>query len=146
MENKNFQSLRYNVLDTTEDIVLENSCDNPDSNYFNIAIKNFETPYVIPEEFFKDHLSDTLSFLHVNLRRISKNFENFKLFLSSLGFTFNLLCLFKTCLHETRSSNKSLYELPNYTSTHQVRKKRRREESQGRSTNLESLKCEMIGA
>ena len=38
LENKNFESLKYSTLDATEDILLDNSCD-PDSNYFNTAIK-----------------------------------------------------------------------------------------------------------
>ena len=51
-------------------------------------MKNFDTPYVIPEDFhgqFKDHISDGLSFLHIKIRSINKNFENFKVFLSFLG-------------------------------------------------------------
>ena len=44
----------------------------------------------MPEGFhsqFKDHIYDGVSFLHINRRSINKNFENFNLFLSSLGFT-----------------------------------------------------------
>ena len=98
LENKNFELLKYNISDATEDILLDNSCD-PDSSDFNTEIKNFDTPYVIPEEFhsqFKNHMSDGLSFLHVNIRSINKNFENFKLFLSSLGFTFSVICFYET--------------------------------------------------
>ena len=127
LENKSFESLKYNISDATEDILLDNSCD-PDSNYFNTEIKNFDTPYVIPEEFhiqFKSHISDGLSFLHINIRSINKNFENFNLFLSSLAFTFSVICFSETCLDKTTISNESLYELPNYTSIHQVRKQKR---------------------
>ena len=130
MENKSFESLKHNISDATEDILLDNSCD-PDSNYFNREIKNFDTPYVIPEEFhseFKNHMSDGLSFLHIDIRSINKNFENFKLFFSSLGFTFRVICFSETRLDETTISNKSLYELPDYTSIHQVRKQKEREE------------------
>ena len=38
LENKNFESLKYNISDATEDILLDNSCD-PDSNYFNTEKK-----------------------------------------------------------------------------------------------------------
>ena len=105
LENKNFESLKYNISDATEDILLDNSCD-PDSNYFNTETKNFDTPYVIPEEFhsqFKNQLPDGLSFLHINIRSINKNFEKFKLFLSSLGFTFSVFCYSETWLDETTS-------------------------------------------
>ena len=37
LEHKNFESLTY-ISDATEDIFIGNSCD-PDSNYFNAAIK-----------------------------------------------------------------------------------------------------------
>ena len=47
LENKNFESLKHNISDPTEDILLDNSC-NPDSNYFNTAIKILDTLYVIP--------------------------------------------------------------------------------------------------
>ena len=94
-KNKNFQWLKYNIFVATEDIVLDNSRD-PDSNYFITKIKHFNTPYVKPEEFhsqFKNHMSGCLSFLHINMRSINKNFENVKLFLSSLGFTFSVVSL-----------------------------------------------------
>ena len=73
-------------------------------------------------------MSDGLSFLHIDIRSINKNFENFKLFFSSLRFTFRVICFSETRLDETTISNKSLYELPNYTSIHQVRKQKEREE------------------
>ena len=50
VENKNFDSLKCNMSDAVDDILLDSSCD-PDSNYFNTEIKNFDTPYVKPEEF-----------------------------------------------------------------------------------------------
>ena len=127
LENKSFKSLKYNMSDATEDILLDNSCDS-DSNYFNTEIKSFDTPHVIPEEFhsqFKNHMSDGLSFFQNNIKSVNKNFENFKLFLSSLAFTFSVICFSETWLDETTISNKSLYELPNYTSIHQVRKQKR---------------------
>ena len=74
--------------------------------------KNFDAPYVIPEEFycqFKEHISDGLSFLHINIRGINKNFENFNLFLSSLDFTFRVVCFSETWLDETTRTNKSLW-------------------------------------
>ena len=109
LENKSFESLKYNISDASEDILLDNSC-GPDSNYFNTEIKNFDTPYVIPKEFhsqFKNIMSDGISFLHINIRGINKIFENFKLFLSSLGFTFSVVCFSETWLDTTTISNRS---------------------------------------
>ena len=80
LKNKTFESLKYNISDATENIFLDNSCD-PDANYFNTDTKNFNTPYVIPEEFhsqFKKHICDGLLFFHIKIKSINKNFENFK--------------------------------------------------------------------
>ena len=109
--------------------------------------RNFDTPYVISEEChiqFKDHISDGLLFLHINIRSINNNFENFSLCLPSSGFTFSVICFSETWLDETTSSNKSLYKLPNYTSIHQVRKLQSGYESHFLSNNLYSLKYGMI--
>ena len=63
-------------------IFLENNLCDPDSNYFNTAVKNFDTPYVIPwfHSQLEDHIFDGSSFLHINIRSINKNFENLKNF------------------------------------------------------------------
>ena len=65
-------------------------------------------------------------FLHINLRSINKNFENFKLFLSSSGFILSVFCFSETWLYEITSSNK-LYHYMNYQ-TMQVFIKRERKE------------------
>ena len=71
LENKNLESLKCNISDATEEILLDNSHD-PDSNYFNTAVKSFDTPYVIPKEF---RLSEGLSFLHINIRSIIRTLK-----------------------------------------------------------------------
>ena len=52
-------------------------------------------------------------FLHINIRSINKDFENFKLFLSFLGVIFSINWFFETWLYEITSSNK-LYHYMNY--------------------------------
>ena len=54
-----------------------------------------------------------LHFLHINIRSINKDFENFKLFLSFLGVIFSINWFFETWLYEIISSNK-LYHYMNY--------------------------------
>ena len=54
-----------------------------------------------------------LHFLHINIRSINKDFENFKLFLSFLGVIFSINWFFETWLYEITSSNK-LYHYMNY--------------------------------
>ena len=90
LESKNFESLKYNTSDPPENSLLDNLCGR-DSNYFSTAIKNFDTSYILPKEFysqFKDHDCDTLSFLPINLVSKNRKFENYKLFLFSLGFIY----------------------------------------------------------
>ena len=65
--------------------------------------------------------ADTLSILHLNIRSIKMNFENFKTFLSNLSFDFSIICFSETWLDESSLTSQSLYELPNYKSIHQIR-------------------------
>ena len=56
---------------------------------------------------------------------MSKNFENFKDFLSDLNYDFSVITLTETwCLDDPR--NESLYKLENYSSVHQPRKDKRK--------------------
>ena len=77
----------------------------------------------MPGEFhnFLDDSLDHFSVLHLNIRSIKKNFENFKLFLISINFTFSVICLSERWWDDLATIEKSLYELPNYNSIHQAR-------------------------
>ena len=119
-ERPNFENLKYDIVDYSDDILLDNSCD-PDVNFFSLKTQNLDTPYILPEEFQKfvgSSSHDSFSILHLNIRSIKKNFDNFKLFFSSLAFSFSVICFSETWLDEV---GNSLYELPNYISKHQVR-------------------------
>ena len=115
-ERPNFEILKYDIVDNSDDILLDNSCD-PDVN--------LDTPYILPEEFQKfvgGSSHDSFSIFHLNIGSIKKNFDNFKLFFSSLAFSFSVICFSETWLDEV---GNSLYELPNYISKHQVRDDRK---------------------
>ena len=119
-ERPNFENLKYNVVDNSDDILLDNSCD-PDVNFFSLKTQNLDTPYILSEGFQKfvgRSSHDSFSIFHLKFRSIKKNFDNFKLFFSSLAFTFSVICFSKTWLDEV---GNSLYELPSYISKHQVR-------------------------
>ena len=77
----------------------------------------------MPGEFhnFLDNSSDQFSVLHLNIKSIKKNFENFKLFLNSVSFTFSVICFSEKWWDDLATIEKSLFELPNYNSTHQAR-------------------------
>ena len=52
----------------------------------------------MPEEFHNFHSNslNQFSILHLNIRSIKIFFENFKLFLNSINFTFSVICLSET--------------------------------------------------
>ena len=124
-EIESFENLKYSIADNNNNILLDESCD-PDVNFFNANFENLNTPYLFPEDFNSayenESSSNYLSILHLNIRTIKKNFENFKMFLNSISFTFSIICFSETWLDEANSTENSLYELLNYMSKHYVRK------------------------
>ena len=76
----NFESLKFNPFDSSEEILTDKSFD-PDLNFFNSNIGNLDTAYISHEEhknLNENGSEDTLSILHFNIRSIKKNFEIFK--------------------------------------------------------------------
>ena len=124
-ESENFEALKYNISDNT-DILLDDSC-NPDVNFFNKNFQSLDTPYLMPGEFynFLDNSTDQFSALHQNIRSIKKNFENFKLLLNSINFTFSVICLSETWWDDLATIQKSVFEPTNYDSAHQARDHRK---------------------
>ena len=89
-ELPDYEILKYEIVDTSEEILLNNACD-PDLNLFNLKTQNFDIPYILPEEFKKFHntsCDDSFSILHLNIRSIKKKFENFKLFFFNIRLFF----------------------------------------------------------
>ena len=130
-EIESFENLKYSIADNNNNILLDDSCD-PDVNFFNVNFENLNTPYLFPEDFSRayenESSSNYFSILHLNIRSIKENFENFKMFLInqfSINFTFSIVCFSETWLDETNSTENFLCELPNYMSKHYVRSDRR---------------------
>ena len=85
LKRLNFENLKYEIVDNSDDILLDNSGDQ-DINFLNLKTQNLDSPYILQEEFQKliDSSShDSFSILHLNIRSIKKNFDNFKLFFST---------------------------------------------------------------
>ena len=81
---QNFENRKY---DPSGNILFDNSSD-PDLHFYNTNIQNLNTSYILPEElqkFLGDDKDENISVLHLNIRSINKNFENFKIFLSNLN-------------------------------------------------------------
>ena len=91
-ESTRDQSLKFNPFDSYEEILTDESFD-PDFNFFNSNIVNLDTPYISREEHKNLNVNssvDRLSILHLNIRRIKENFENFKIFSSKFWLQYNM--------------------------------------------------------
>ena len=99
-----FETFSYESLENSENIFLGSSSD-LDLNSFNTNIQNLNAPHILPEElqnqhFLGDDKGENISVLHLNIRSINKNFENFKLFLSDRNFSFSIICFSETWLND----------------------------------------------
>ena len=118
-ETKNFETLKYIIYQITLIFFWTILA----TQMLISSIKHHNTPCLIPGEFhnFLDNSLDQFSVLHLSIRSIKKNFENFKLFLNSKNFTFSVICLSETWRDDLATIEISLFELPNYSGTHQAR-------------------------
>ena len=118
--NSNFEKVIFNPFQSF-DILLNNNRD-PDLNFFNSV--NFENSnYVTPHEAFQELKQtdcDNFSILHLNVRSMNKNFEDFKSFYMSLKYEFKVICLSETWA-ENNIENFSTLKIPNYKLIHQER-------------------------
>ena len=100
----NFESLKFNPFDSSEEILTDKSFD-PDSNFFHSNISHEEH-----KNLNVNGSADTLSILYLNIRSIKIFFFHF--FLSSLSFDF-IICFSEAWLDESSLTSQLLYELPN---------------------------------
>lgn len=129
--------LRFTLASEREfqKLALSDSND-PDANLFNSY--NFETSFLSANEAQKqlENCKQNFSILNINIRSISKNFDNFKILLQQLNFTFKVICISETwCkkdgedVNDNENENKtefSKFSLPEYKVVHQPRKKQNR--------------------
>ena len=109
------------------DIGLSNEeCDVPFdlSNTQKLINSNFsETPYYSPEETSRKLRQDTqkkISFFHLNIRSMHRNFEDLKFFLKLMRFEFTFICLTETWCSEDLKKNSN-FQLENYSIVYQNR-------------------------
>ena len=101
----------------------------PDVNFFLENIPSLNTEYFSPSDvkigFSKFESSDTFSVLHLNIRSLRKNFEDFKELYKTLDLKFSMVCFSETWADDNKLENDSLIRLPSYNVLHQIRKNRR---------------------
>ena len=66
--------------------------------------------------------SDTINAIHVNIRSLSKNFDNLLDILRDSNYSFNILCITETWCTDSTLKNSSNLHLPNFDIISQERK------------------------
>ena len=86
----NFETLKYDVSNELNYILLDNSCD-LDINLFSKNIRNLDKTYISADDFhnsLEKQVAGFFSVLHLNIQSIKNIFKNFKF------FVFSRFCLF----------------------------------------------------
>ena len=103
-----FENLEFNPFQVQNTILLNNLKD-PDSNFFNAL--TIDMKYYSPDvNMFEITETDKFSILHLNIRSMQKNFENFKDFLLNLNSNFHIICLTETWCQIKEIENKISYK------------------------------------
>ena len=96
--------------------VLSSDKTDPDKNFFNDKLQQIDSPYFSAENFIaiSEQLNkDNFSILHLNIRSLNANIDNFREFLGSLNGNFSVIVLTESWCDETANEN-SLLSLDNY--------------------------------
>ena len=102
-DNSAFENLAFNPVNL-ETVLLSEVVD-PDENLFKESLANLDTTYFFPEtslDYFQNTNNKDFSILHLNIRSLQKHFDDFKDFLWHLNFTFIIICLSETLLHDAK--------------------------------------------
>ena len=67
-------------------------------------------------------LDENLSIVHLNIRSLNTNFENFRNLLTESNHCFNVICLRETWFSDEDFKNNSNYQIPKYKAIHHERK------------------------
>ena len=88
---------------------------------------NIFYPLTLKIDFSKFESSDTVSVLHLIIRSLRKNFEDFKELYKMLNLKFSIACSSGTWADDNKLGNDSLIQLPGYNVWHQIRRNYRSE-------------------
>ena len=121
----NFENMSFDPFQRNS-VLLDNLSD-PDFNFFNDNnLEAVNTKYFSLDE-LESHLSTAdeknFSLLHINIRSMSKNFEKLKSLLLNMNFEFKIICLTETWCKSDDDKNNSLFQIPNYLSSSETRRK-----------------------
>ena len=127
---ENFENLHFNPFHNESFSDTEDERD-PDENFFNeLNTQNFECSYLFPNEIesflSEKENSETINAIHVNIRSLSKNFDNLLDILRDSNYSFNILCITETWCTDSTLKNNSNLHLPNFDIISQERKTNKR--------------------
>ena len=120
-QDETFENFESNFF--SFESVLSSDKTDPDKNFFNDKLQQIDSPYFSVENFIaiSEQLNkDNFSILHLNIRSLNANIDNFREFLGSLNGNFSVIVLTESWCSETAIEN-SLLILDNYYSVHQTR-------------------------
>ena len=93
-QDKIFENFESNVF-SFESLFSSDKTD-PDKNFFNDKLQQIDSPYFSVENFIaiSEQLNkDNFSILHLNIRSLNANIDNFREFLGSLNGNFGVIVL-----------------------------------------------------
>ena len=123
---ENFESLHFNPFHNESFSDTEDERD-PDENFFNeLNTQNFECSYLFPNEIesflSEKENSETINAIHVNIRSLSKNFDNLLYILRDRNYSLNVLCITETWCTDSTLKNNSNLHFPTLTLYHKKEK------------------------
>ena len=123
--NENYENFETKLFSFQS--ILSSDNNDPDKNFFNDKLQKIDSPYFSLENFaaISEKLNrNNFSMLHLNIRSLNKNIDDFREFLASFKASFSVIVLTESWCDETVNNN-SLLILENYNSVHQTRKNKK---------------------
>ena len=93
-QDKTFENFESNF--SSFESVLSSDNTDPDKNFFNDKLQQIDSPYFSVENFIaiSEQLNkDNFSILHLNIRSLDANIDNFREFLAPLNVNFSVIVL-----------------------------------------------------
>ena len=91
--------------------ILSSDNNDPDKNFFNDKLQEIDSPYFSLENFaaISEKLNrNNFSMLHLNIRSLNKNIDDFREFLASFKGSFSVIVLTESWCDETANNNSLL--------------------------------------
>ena len=124
--NKDTANLHENIFNPFDfQYILNNDDNDPDINFFNNKYDAVNSPYFSLAEVpckVEKLLENLFSVYHINIRSLNKNFDKLLEFLSIMKNEFDIIAISETWCNDDNININSLYQIPNYTPIHQIRK------------------------